>query len=68
MTRGQDSLVIDASGGSAASAGAALTPADFSGLVFVAVEVSEAERAAHETVLAEIDKASGGQTLWRRLA
>jgi DNA polymerase III subunit epsilon len=68
MTRGQDSLVIEAAGGSAASAGGVLAPADFSGLTLVAIEVSDDERAAHEAVLAEIDKASGGQTLWRRLA
>jgi DNA polymerase-3 subunit epsilon len=68
MTRGQDSLVIDAAGTSATSAGTALAPADFSGFEFIAVAVSDAERAAHEAVLAGIDKASGGQTLWRRLA
>jgi DNA polymerase-3 subunit epsilon len=68
MTRGQDSLVIDAAGTSATSAGTALAPADFSGFELIAVVVSDAERAAHEAVLAGIDKASGGQTLWRCLA
>jgi DNA polymerase III subunit epsilon len=46
----------------------AQAPADFSSLTLVAIEVSAADCAAHEAVLAEIDKASGGQTLWRRLA
>jgi DNA polymerase III subunit epsilon len=69
MTRGQDSLVIESGSAGAASMQTGHdTAADFSGLVLVAVQVSEADRAAHEAVLAEIDKASGGQTLWRRLA
>jgi hypothetical protein len=32
------------------------------------VTVSPAERDAHEAVLAEIDKASGGKTVWRQMA
>ena len=69
MTRGQDSLVIDAvaagGGPAAAAAGAAV---DFAALSLLAVDVSDHERAAHEAVLADLDKASGGKTLWRRLA
>ncbi len=67
MTRGQDSLVIEsAANPSGASAGA---PAiDVGTFEVLAVDVSEAEAAAHESVLADLDKASSGQTLWRRLA
>jgi DNA polymerase-3 subunit epsilon len=69
MTRGQDSLVIEsataAAGGPSAGEGGA---ADFSGLTLVAVTLTAEELAAHEAVLAELDKASGGKTVWRRLA
>jgi DNA polymerase-3 subunit epsilon len=69
MTRGQDSLVIDA-GASAASAGpaAAEAAADFGGLELIAVMPTPEELAAHEAVLADLDKASGGKTVWKRLA
>jgi DNA polymerase-3 subunit epsilon len=69
MTRGQDMLVIDA--GSAAAAGGphnGFERLDFGALDLVVVAVSAAEVEAHEAVLAELDKASGGQTVWRRLA
>jgi DNA polymerase III subunit epsilon len=68
LTRGQDSLVIDGAASAAQAGATAQAPADFSSLTLVAIEVSAADCAAHEAVLAEIDKASGGQTLWRRLA
>jgi DNA polymerase III subunit epsilon len=68
LTRGQDSLVIEGAAAASQAGAVAQVPADFSGLTLVAIEVGAAERAAHEAVLAEIDKASGGQTLWRRLA
>jgi DNA polymerase III subunit epsilon len=68
MTRGQDSLVIEAAAAAGAAAAGGAQAVDFAGLVLVAVSVSEAEAAAHEAVLADLDKASGGKTLWRRLA
>lgn len=66
MTRGQDSLVIEAR----ESANAELGPAtvDLGAMTLAAVSVTAAEQAAHDAVLAELDKASGGRTLWRRLA
>ncbi len=69
MTRGQDSLVIDA-GAAASSAGPAVAEAaaDFRGLELIAVTPTWEELAAHEAVLADLDKASGGQTVWKRLA
>jgi len=66
MTRGQDSLVID--GGDSADGEPGVAAVDLSAIELIAVEVSAAEQAAHNAVLAELDKASGGQTLWRRLA
>jgi DNA polymerase III subunit epsilon len=69
MTRGQDSLVIDAASASA-SAGAVLdiAPIDLNGLVLHAVCVDDDELAAHEALLADLDKASQGRTVWRRVA
>jgi DNA polymerase-3 subunit epsilon len=62
-------LVIDTVSASAATGVAADAPAiDLRSLTLYAVPVDDDERAAHETVLAEIDKASQGQTVWRRVA
>ena len=58
MTRGQNSLVIDA-------ADVAARPIDLSVLELIVVAADEAEAAAHEAVLAEIDKASRGHAVWR---
>ena len=67
LTRGQDSLVIgldDAAPGSARHAAQAV---DFSRLVLPVVDPDADEQAAHEALLADLDKASGGKTLWRSL-
>ena len=64
MTRGQESLIIDLEPDSAAVRAAAVTRAPGA---LRSVRVSEAELAEHERVLAEIDKASGGATVWRKL-
>jgi DNA polymerase-3 subunit epsilon len=63
MTRGQNSLVIDASETSAAQM--ALEAVDFSALALPVIEASEAEAAAHALMLLDLDKASGGKTVWR---
>jgi DNA polymerase-3 subunit epsilon len=65
MTRGQDSLVIesvDAGGGLAT-----VEVIDFSGFDLVVIEADESECTAHAALLAEIDKASAGRTVWHRL-
>ncbi len=66
MTRGQNSLVIDA--GETSAAQAALEAIDFGRLELPVIRASEAEGAAHLVVLAELDQASGGKTVWRQLA
>jgi DNA polymerase-3 subunit epsilon len=66
MTRGQDSLVIEAQ--EAAAGGVAHAAVDLTGCALIEVAVGADEKAAHEAVLADLDKASGGQTLWRCLA
>ncbi|MFN3810291.1 MAG: DNA polymerase III subunit epsilon [Roseateles asaccharophilus] len=69
MTRGQDSLVIDessASGGGGHAAGETqLESVDFSRFALPVLVASEAELQAHEKVLAELDKASGGKRIWQ---
>jgi DNA polymerase-3 subunit epsilon len=63
MTRGQNSLVIDAA--DALAADMAARPIDFSAFELIVVPADDAEAAAHEAVLAQIDKASGGPAVWR---
>jgi len=63
MTRGQDSLVIDAGDRSAAELAA--RPVDFSTLTLVVIAADEDDLAGHAEMLAEIDKASGGRAVWR---
>jgi len=66
LTRGQNSLVID--GGEPGSAGPALEAIDFSALVLPVLVADETEAEAHERLLGELDKSSGGKTLWRKMA
>ncbi len=66
LTRGQDSLLGDGSAKGNAVAHAA--KGDFSAQSLVRVLPSALEREAHLDVLADIDKASGGKTVWRRFA
>jgi DNA polymerase-3 subunit epsilon len=63
MTRGQEALVIDDAAGAAAMA--AIDSVDLSSFELGVIPPSDDERTAHEAVLAEIDKASGGKTVWR---
>jgi DNA polymerase-3 subunit epsilon len=65
MTRGQDSLVIDV--GDHAAGGPAIAAIDFSAFTLPVLRASEEERAAHDAVLADLDKASGGKTRWRAM-
>jgi DNA polymerase III subunit epsilon len=66
MTRGQDSLVqADAEEGSAEYAVEAV---DFSQLSLPVLAANDEEATAHAALLTELDKASGGKTVWRKLA
>jgi DNA polymerase III subunit epsilon len=62
MTRGQESLVMLDNDHLAEGESAA--PIDVTGLVVR--RANAAERAAHESILSDIDKASGGKTIWTR--
>ena len=63
MTRGQGALVIESAEAGGPVAATPLT--DLSFFVLPVVEPAAEELAAHEAVLAQIDKASSGKTLWR---
>jgi DNA polymerase III subunit epsilon len=65
MTRGQESLVIDAA--ESRSTEIRVEALDFSRLDLCVIEADEAEVAAHGLVLAELDKASGGRAAWRAM-
>jgi DNA polymerase-3 subunit epsilon len=68
MTRGQNALGIDdhAAADEAQTPGLAITVADLSTYQLPVLQANDAERAAHDAVLADLDKASKGKTLWRK--
>jgi DNA polymerase III subunit epsilon len=69
MTRGQDSLVIDAAdGGSTQSGVTVLASVDLSSFDLPVIEPSAPELAAHAAMLVELDKASGGKLKWKALS
>ncbi|MBC5766734.1 DNA polymerase III subunit epsilon [Ramlibacter albus] len=63
MTRGQDALLIDVSPGE--TVGGIVTRVDLTQFTLPVLLANEHEAAAHEEVLQQLDKASGGKTLWR---
>ncbi len=65
MTRGQNSLVIDSAETSVAQT--ALDAVDFALLALPVIEADAAEANAHVAMLLDLDKASGGKTVWRLL-
>ena len=64
MTRGQDALLMDSR--SETGAQAAGSRVDFATLALPVLSATEQELQAHAKVLAEIDKASAGKTVWAR--
>ncbi len=69
MTRGQDALLIDMDAGDAGQGqgGQELVAVDFSALNLTVIEPDAHESEAFEKALADLDKASGGKTVWRTL-
>ena len=65
LTRGQDSLVMDMTEERGTDAANLAGPIDLSAFVLPVLAASDAELADHDRVLGEIDKASGGKTIWR---
>lgn len=66
LTRGQDALLIDVASGDEPAQGAALVAVDLRSFVLPVLAASEAELVEHARVLADLDKASGGKTLFRQ--
>jgi DNA polymerase-3 subunit epsilon len=65
LTRGQDSLAMELTEERRDGVGGDIGPIDLSVFALPVIAASEGELAAHERVLGEIDKASGGKTIWR---
>jgi DNA polymerase-3 subunit epsilon len=66
LTRGQDALLMDA--GSHDDTGVVVELVDLSGFALPVLSANAQELAAHEDVVNQIDKSSGGKTLWRKAA
>jgi DNA polymerase-3 subunit epsilon len=64
MTRGQEALLIDA-GDATVDARTTLVQADLSHAVLPVLHANPQELAAHEELLVQIDRSSGGKTVWR---
>lgn len=65
LTRGQDSLIIQPHGEAGGADTQAEAPIDLTRFALPVIEPDEAELAAHEAVLRELDRTSGGRTVWR---
>jgi DNA polymerase III subunit epsilon len=63
LTRGQDALLIDA-GASSSGVGGSQARVDLSSLDLIVLRANDSEVAAHADVLMQIDKTSGGKTVW----
>ena len=66
LTRGQDSLVIH-DDEAASGTPQALLARDLTQYTLTVIEATAEEQAAHALVLTELDKASGGKTVWRAM-
>ncbi|BFO56114.1 MULTISPECIES: DNA polymerase III subunit epsilon [Comamonadaceae] len=65
LTRGQDALLISDDAEEGDETAVRLAPVDLSAFTLPVLLASEQELAAHDEVLAQIDKASGGKTIWK---
>lgn len=65
LTRGQDALLME--GEDPKQPGQGVAQVDYSRFNLPVIQPTAQELEAHEQVLAQIDKASGGKTLWRLL-
>jgi DNA polymerase-3 subunit epsilon len=63
LTRGQEALLIDMAGTD--TVGNIVARVDLRAFTLPVLLASDQEAAAHEEVLQQLDKASGGKTLWR---
>ena len=66
LTRGQDALLIADDTGDTGS-GSGIASVDLRGLQLPILQANDQELAAHEALLAQLDKESKGKTVWRKL-
>jgi DNA polymerase III subunit epsilon len=66
LTRGQETLLMEVA--STDTSAGIVTRVDLSAFTLPVLLASDQEAAAHEDVLKQLDKASGGKTLWRSLS
>ena len=65
LTRGQDALLMTDDAPESSTAGLQAAHIDLRCFQLPVLRANAQEQAAHEDVLAQIDKASGGKTIWR---
>ncbi|BDT72540.1 DNA polymerase III subunit epsilon [Comamonadaceae bacterium OS-4] len=66
MTRGQDALLMESS--DTQEPGLVVEQLDLRSMQLPVLEANAQEMAAHDDVLAQLDKSSGGKTVWKQLA
>jgi len=66
MTRGQDALLMESS--APQEAGIVVEQLDLRSIQLPVLEANAQEMAAHEDVLSQLDKSSGGKTVWKLMA
>jgi len=66
LTRGQDALLMDS--GVQDNVGLVVDHVDLTGFSLPVLSANEQELAAHDDVVNQMDKSSGGKTLWRKAA
>jgi DNA polymerase-3 subunit epsilon len=66
MTRGQDALLMESS--DTQEPGLVVEQLDLRSMLLPVLEANAQEMAAHDDVLAQLDKSSGGKTVWRQMA
>lgn len=66
MTRGQDALLMESS--DTQEPGLVVEQLDLRSMQLPVLEANAQEIAAHDDVLAQLDKSSGGKTVWKQLA
>ena len=66
MTRGQEALIMEAA--EVVTTGSVSAQVDLSDFQLPVLTANEQELSAHEDVLTQMDKASGGKTVWRSIA
>ena len=66
LTRGQETLVMYAEQADDTGTGTAVAQVDLSQIVLPVLRANAAEQDAHVAMLAVLDKASGGNTIWKK--